>query len=121
MSDISAEDIRRLRRMVDETDTEHSIYTDEILRETIERNEGNLYWSASDICREKSAHATALFDFSADGGTYNRGEVSAKWLKLAEAYKAQGGKKNGGTIRLIKYPVEPQRINVLDNRNEWDA
>lgn len=120
MSDIPAEDLQRLRRIVDETSAD-SVYTDEILTETIERNEGNLYWAASDICREKSAHATALFDFSADGGTYNRGEVSAKWLKLADAYKAQGGKKNGGTIRLIKYPVEPQRVNVLDNRNEWDA
>lgn len=121
MSDIPAEDIRRLRRMVSETDTDNSPYSYNDLVKIIERNDGNLYWSASEICREKSAQATALFDFSADGGTYNRGDISAKWLKLAEAYENKGGKRNGGTIRLHKFPVEPQRINVLDDRTEWDA
>ena len=121
MSDIPAEDIRKLRRMVAETDTENSPYTDALLVQAIERASGNLYWAAADICREKSAQATALFDFSADGGSYHRGDISAKWMKLANTYEAKGGKRNGGTIRLWKYPVEPQRINVLDYRIEWDA
>ena len=118
---IPAEDIRRLRRMTGETDVENSPYTDAILKDVITRNEGNLFWSASEICREKSAQATALFDFSADGGSYHRGDISAKWLKMANAYEQQGGKRNGGTIRLWKYPIEPQRVNVLDDRIEWDA
>ena len=121
MSDIPAEDVRKLRRMVSETDIDNSPYSDAILRKMIEEASGNLYWVASDICREKSAQATALFDFSADGGSYHRGDISAKWLKLANTYEAKGGKRNGGTIRLVKFPVEPQRINVLDNRTEWDA
>lgn len=121
MSDIPAEDVRKLRRMVSETDIDNSPYSDAILRKMIEEASGNLYWVASDICREKSAQATALFDFSADGGSYHRGDISAKWLKLANTYEAKGGKRNGGTIRLIKFPIEPQRINVLDDRTEWDA
>ena len=121
MSDIPAEDVRKLRRMVSETDIDNSPYSDAILRKMIEEASGNLYWVASDICREKSAQATALFDFSADGGSYHRGDISAKWLKLANTYEAKGGKRNGGTIRLVKFPVEPQRINVLDNRTQWDA
>lgn len=122
MSDnnIPESDIKRLRRLVAETDV-NSAYTDEMLAEYIERNEGVLYWAAADICREKAASAAGLFDFSADGGSYQRGEVSAKWLKMADTYKALGGKKNGGTIELIKWPPEPQRINVLDYRTEWDA
>ena len=107
--------------MTAETDVENSPYTDAMLKEYLDRASGNVFWAASEICREKSAQATALFDFSADGGTYNRGELSAKWAKLAEVYELKGGKRNGGAIRLLKFPVEPQRINVLDNRTEWDA
>lgn len=121
MTEIPQEEINRLRRLVSETDVEKSQYTDEMLAEYIEQNEGVVYWAASEICREKAAAAASLFDFSADGGTYNRGDISAKWLKLADVYHNQGGKKNGGTIRLEKWPPEPQRENVLDYRTEWDA
>lgn len=123
MSDntIPESDIRRLRRLVSETDVLNSPYSDQMLAEYIERAEGVIYWAAAEICQEKAAGATALFNFSADGGRYERGDVAAKWLKLAEHYKALGGKKNGGTIELIKWPPEPQRINVLDYRTEWEA
>ena len=117
---VSAQDISRLRRLVSETEKD-SPYTDEMLTEYIERNDGVLYWAASDICQEKAAAAAALFDFSADGGTYHRGDIAAKWLKLADQYKAMGGKKHGGTIRLKKWPVEPQERNVLEDRTDCDA
>lgn len=123
MSDntIPESDIRRLRRLVSETDVLNSPYSDQMLAEYIERAEGVIYWAAAEICQEKAAAATALFNFSADGGRYERGDVAAKWLKLAEHYKVLGGKKNGGTIELVKWPPEPQRINVLDYRTEWEA
>ena len=121
MSQIPDTDIRRLRRLVSETDIEASTYTDAMLADYLERNEGVVYWAASEICQEKAAAATALYDFSADGGSYKRGDVAAKWLKLSEHYQALGGKHNGGNILLQKWPVEPQRINVLDYRTEWDA
>lgn len=122
MSDCTrAADIRRLRRLVSETDIEKSEYTDKTLGEYLDRNEGVIYWAAAEICQEKAAAATALFDFSADGGSYKRGDMAAKWLKLSEHYQTLGGKRNGGNILLQKWPVEPQRINVLDYRTEWDA
>lgn len=122
MSDqIPEADIRRLRRLVSETDVANSAYTDAMLTDYITRNEGVLYWAASEICQEKAAAAAALFNFSADGGSYQRGDISAKWLKLSEHYNALGGKRNGGNIQLVKWPAEPQRINVLDDRTDWDA
>lgn len=121
MAEVTEAEIRRLRRLISETDTENSGYSDGDLIEYIERNDGVLYWAASEICQEKAAAAASLYDFSADGGTYNRGEQSAKWLKLANTYKACGGKRNGGNIRLVKWPQEPQRINVLEERTEDDA
>ena len=122
MSDqIPESDIRRLRRLVSETDVENSAYTDTMLEEYLTRAEGVVYWAAAEICQEKAAAATALYDFSADGGSYKRGDVAAKWLKLGEHYQMLGGKRNGGNILLQKWPVEPQRINVLDYRTEWDA
>ena len=98
MSDntIPESDIRRLRRLVSETDVLNSPYSDQMLAEYIERAEGVIYWAAAEICEEKAAAATALFNFSADGGRYERGDVAAKWLKLAGHYKTLGGKKNGG-------------------------
>lgn len=120
MSDIPESDIRRLRRLVAETEAD-STYTDAMLEEYIERNEGVVYWAAAEICQEKAAAVTSLFNFSADGGRYERGDVASKWMKLGEYYKMLGGKRNGGNILLQKWPVEPQRINVLDYRTEWDA
>ncbi len=107
-----SDDIRRLRRLVSETNGDN--YSDGDLQEYLDRNDGVVYWAAAEICQEKAAAATSLYDFSADGGSYQRGEIAAKWLKLASHYQTLGGKKNGGTIRLIKYPPEPQRVNVLD-------
>lgn len=113
-------DLRQLRRLVSETD-ENSAYSDETLAEILEASDGVVYRAAAEICREKAAAATALFDFSADGGSYQRGDIAAKWLKLADRYSALGGKKNGGTIELIKWPPEKQRINVLNVRTAMDA
>ena len=112
MNEVSESDIRRLRRLVCET-AEDSAYTDEMLTEYIEAAEGRVYWAAAEICQEKAAAATDLYDFSADGGTYNRGDQAAKWLKLADRYSALGGKKSGGTIELVKWPPERQEPNVL--------
>jgi len=121
MSDIPESEIKRLRRLVGETDVSASPYTDAMLEEYIERAEGVVYWAAAEICQEKAAGAASLFDFSADGGSYQRGDIAAKWQKLSERYRSLGGKRNGGNILLQKWPVEPQRINVLDYRTEWDA
>ena len=120
MSDIPESDIRRLRRLVAETG-EDSTYTDEMLTEYIELADGVVYWAAAEICQEKAAAATPLFDFSADGGSYQRGDLAAKWLKMAQQYQALGGKRNGGTIQLVKWPPEPKRNNVLDDGTDWDA
>ena len=112
MSEVTETEIRRLRRLVCEI-SENSPYTDEMLTEYIEQAEGVIYWAAAEICQEKAAAANALYDFSADGGTYHRGQLAAKWLKMADRYSALGGKRSGGTIELRKWPPEPKVRNVL--------
>ena len=120
MAEVTEAEIRKLRRLIDET-SEESKYTDEELTEYLTAANGSVYWAASDICREKAAAATNLYDFSADGGTYKRGDIAAKWLKLADSYQAMGGKRSGGTIRLKKWPHEPWERNVLEERTDLDA
>lgn len=120
MAEVTEAEIRRLRRLVAETG-EDSTYTDEELTEYLNQAEGRIYWAAAEICQEKAAAAVSLYDFSADGGTYNRGEIAAKWQKMADYYKTLGGKKNGGTIRLKKWPQERQFRDVLHERTEVDA
>ena len=111
---VTEDEIRRLRRLVAET-AEDSPYTDEMLTEYIEHAEGRVYWAAAEICQEKAAATAALYDFSADGGSYQRSQVSAKWQKLADYYKSLGGKASGGTIRLKKWPREKQERNVFSD------
>ena len=106
-------EIRRLRRLTCETDIENSPYSDTELNKYIDRADGNIYWAAAEICQEKAAAVNSMYDFSADGGTYHRGDLAAKWLKLADRYSALGGKRSGGTIELIKWPPEKQVRNVL--------
>ena len=112
MAEVTEEEIRRLRRLTCET-AEDSPYTDEMLTEYIEQTEGVIYWAAAEICQEKAAAVNSMYDFSADGGTYHRGDLAAKWLKLADRYSALGGKRSGGTIELRKWPPEKQVRNVL--------
>lgn len=112
MAEVTEEEIRRLRRLTCET-AEDSPYTDEMLTEYIEQAEGVIYWAAAEICQEKAAAVNSMYDFSADGGTYHRGDLAAKWLKLADRYSALGGKRSGGTIKLRKWPPEKQVRNVL--------
>lgn len=112
MSEVTESEIRRLRRLTCET-AENSQYTDEMLAEYIEKAEGRIYWAAAEICQEKAAATASLYDFSADGGSYDRSQVSDKWLKLADRYSALGGKRSGGTIRLVKWPKERQVPNVF--------
>lgn len=112
MAEVTEEEIRRLRRLTCET-AEDSPYTDKMLTEYIEQAEGVIYWAAAEICQEKAAAVNSMYDFSADGGTYHRGDLAAKWLKLADRYSALGGKRSGGTIELRKWPPEKQVRNVL--------
>lgn len=114
MNEVTESEIRRLRRLTCET-AEDSQYTDEMLTEYIEKAEGSIYWAAAEICQEKAAATASLYDFSADGGSYDRSQMSDKWLKLADRYSALGGKRSGGTIRLKKWPKEKQERNVFSN------
>ena len=120
MSEFNEADIRRLRRLVAET-SEDSTYTDGDLAEYLERANGQVYRAAAEICQEKAAAANSLYDFSADGGSYNRGDIAVKWLKLANHYHMLGGKQSGGTIRLKKWPQERQFRDVLHDGTEYDA
>ena len=109
---VTESEINEVRRLTAETDAE-SAYTDAILTEIIEANDGNLFRAAAEICTEKAAASAGDYDFSADGGSYSRSAVSDKWLKMANYYRWLGGKRSGGTIRLVKHPRERNIPDVL--------
>ena len=113
---VTESEINEVRRLTGETDAE-SAYTDDTLTEIIESNAGNLFHAAEQICTEKAAATAGDYDFSADGGSYSRSAVSDKWLKLANYYRWLGGKRSGGTIRLVKHPRERNIPNVLEDRD----
>lgn len=64
----------------------------------------NLNQVASSIWYEKAAVIAGKFDFSADGGTYNRSQAYTQAMNMAKLYKARAGVS---TIHLIKSPDEP--------------
>ena len=57
--------------------------------------------AAADIWGEKAAAITGDFDFSADGGTYNRSQVVAQYQQRERFYRAR---RKPGTIHLVMSP-----------------
>jgi hypothetical protein len=97
---VAAADIARLRRMVAEPTT--TTYSDSVLSETIARYpvrdaDGlaptdtdwtatyDLNAAASDVWSEKAAALATAFDFTADGGSFQRSQ-SAKQAQLMASY-----------------------------------
>lgn len=112
----TADEIARIRRMVNEpTET---TYSDELVAEYIERYplvdargenplvesettpgtlEENEDWTATydlnaaaaDIWAEKAAGVSCNFDFSADGGRYDRSQVYEQYMKNSRYYRSR--------------------------------
>lgn len=132
----TAEEVARLRRMVNEpTDT---TYSDDDLKAYIERypvidDQGlrpfyidvstdppsrketqgwiptyDLHYAASDLWAEKAAVVSQDFDFSADGGSYKREQVYAQYMKQSRWHLSR---RIPGTIRLDQ---EPHRTDQTD-------
>lgn len=140
---VSADMITSVRRMVNEPTDE--TYTDDIIEAAIEKyplmdelgtdpyywtttnttpvktfNTNwiptyNLNYAAADLWEEKAAAISGMFDFSADGGTYNRSQLHGHAMQMAKFYRSRGSVKN---IKLIKKPDEPDE---LSNRPSWIA
>lgn len=113
----TAAQIARLRRMVNEPDD--TTYDDDLLTEYIERyplmdergqepytwdastepptQDPNESWiptydlsaAAADIWDEKAAGVAQDFDFSADGGRYDRSQVAEMYAKRARYYRSR--------------------------------
>ena len=92
---IPESEILRLRRLVSETDIETSTYTDAMLTAYIERNDGVVYWAAAEICREKSAAATALDLLSLTAMTLKFERDSASY------FARKSGSLTGSTVRVF--------------------
>lgn len=128
--------IADLRRMVNEPD--ETVYTDDLLQEIIEKypvidelGTAPYYWdysggvpakvqntawvetynlnaAAADIWEEKAAILAERFDFTADGGSYNRSQAYIHAYDMAKYYRGKSGIKS---IRLLKSPDEPERLS----------
>lgn len=86
MSDFS---IKRIRRLIDDTDSENQDYSDETLETYIENRGGDLYAAASDIWEEKAAELYKAYNFNADGASLNRREQYQNALRMATFMKSR--------------------------------
>ena len=77
----------RLRRMVDEPDTDTATYSDADLDSYVDRHGGDLHGAAADIWDEKAATASADFDFTADGGTLARSQRAIAYRRNAADHR----------------------------------
>jgi hypothetical protein len=66
--------------------------------------------AAGDIWSEKAAALTALYDFSADGGSYQRSQAYEMCMKQARYYRSR---RVPTTMRLVKSPEEPAESQLL--------
>lgn len=59
--------------------------------------------AAADIWQERAAALAGNFDFSADGGSYQRSQAFKQFMDQARYYKARRSMRN---VRSIKWPPE---------------
>ncbi len=132
----TAEQIQRLRRMVNELTAD--TYTDTDLAAYIERyplldelgsepyawdssttppsQDANEDWiptydlnaAAADIWDEKASVVAQDFSFSADGGNYQRNQVYEQYTARAKAYRA---KRSAKTFKQFAWPSEAENRN----------
>ena len=114
---VTASDVRRLRSMINEPND--TIWTDYDLTTMIEASacvdvEGNnptdsdwtatydLYKVASDLWLEKAAKFSDEFDFSSDGGNYQRSQKHQMMLKQSSYYSSRS---KSLALMLKQHPV----------------
>lgn len=102
-------DIRMLRGMVAERDQEP--YSDSVLKIMMLRNEGDIYATAAEIWREKSAIYSELVDVSESGNSQklsqlyrNAEEQAAKYLKASArgGFGDESGSATAGGITVTR-------------------
>lgn len=59
--------------------------------------------AAADVWEEKAAAVASLFDFSADGGKYDRSQQYEQYMKNARNYRSRRASK---TMTSVKWPDE---------------
>lgn len=134
----SSDDVARLRRMVNEPTA--ATYTDDDLSAYIERypcidDQGlrpfyidqttsppsrtetigwmptyDLNYAASDLWAEKAAILSQDYDFSADGGKYDRSQAYEQAMKQSRFYLSR---RQPGTIKLSQEPRTADRRDVV--------
>lgn len=114
---ITESDIRRLRSMIneptDETWTDYDLATlieataciDKYGKEPDDygwKPTYNLYQAASELWLEKAAKVSDEFDFSADGGSFQRSQKQAMALKQAGYFESRS---KALSLHLKQYPI----------------
>lgn len=134
----TAEQIARLRRMVNESGV--ATYSDTVLAGYIERYPvvdalGNDPWvessttpiilevnddwtptydlnsAAADVWQEKAAPGAQDYDFSADGGSYTRSQAFAQAMQMVRYYRARRGMKTTA-MRPEPFRSESEELNA---------
>ncbi len=93
--------IETLRKMTGEVGS--SDYSDADLSAVLETAKDNLNLAAATIWEWKAAAIATNYDFSVDGGSYQRSQAYDNCKKQAAHYRAKSG---AGTITLVKHPPE---------------
>lgn len=103
--------VETLRKMTGEVG--NSDYSDADLSAILESSNGDLNQAAATVWEWKAAAIATNYDFSADGGTYNRSQAYEHCKKQAAHYRSRC---KAGTIELVKHPPERRVDCVHCNR-----
>lgn len=105
------EKLALLRKMTGEVG--NSDYSDADLSAILESSNGDLNKAAATVWEWKASAIATNYDFSADGGTYNRSQAYEHCKKQAAHYRSRC---KAGTIELVKHPPERRVDCVHCNR-----
>lgn len=100
-------EITMLRLRTGETDVTTSAYTDEQLAALLTSTHGDQHGAASSVWTWKAAAVAGLFDWSADGGSYQQSELYDRYMQLAKDEAMLSPTAGGMIIDPTLKPVEP--------------
>ena len=82
--------LAKVRREIGDTDSTAALFTDEEIDVYLDNRSDNVLLAAADLCDALATRFARAYDFSTDGQSFKRGQMSEFYAKRASELRARG-------------------------------